>query len=687
MKTKQTKVISFLLLLLVVAGCKKKSKDEIQDPEIDFHGLNVPNNFSYANTETLPISVEVLLLGKRAYDQAAFEVYIDDVAESFNEGSNTDSLRLIGSFKLDDKGKYNSTIKIPTTITKVYLVSKSIGIPQYFQLEKSAQGFSLAYDADTYYLKKSSSMVSNGVNGLLSVMSLTAARSWNNVGYPDYLTDPVYVSSKFLRRLQSALPYKTPVNPAYLNAAIPRTIVLDLKPGQSADVSITFMFANSANKNTLGYYWFNTNTPPATASAIVNKGYIFPSTSRSNTLNYSGLVSGNTVKLIGPNADGSFPPNTTIGFFLISNSFTPTAEGTPGTINTTRTTYYSNSNFNVAGSTGIMAGVKQRMVSLYDEATNKIVWAIEDGTDGDYSDIAFFASWNPNEAVPVKDFPKLPEVPTTDDDFVYYPAKNTKGTLLFEDCWPRLADFDMNDLVLNHNYVGALDEKGKITQINFKFDLASISAQQNNGFAVMIPDVAPDNIQSISKLNLNGTNTNSLTNQNYAVESGNGRDAVVRIFDNATEIFGSNIVNNIGAGSITSAAKTFSFTVTFKTPISLSTFHNISPFAIGRGVRSVEIHLANRRPSALVNTKLFKTEDDNSSFATGVYYLSNTRSSLGNLCWAVDVPMQIPYPKSGKAITSAYRNFAEWATSGGKSKTDWYTSGTNNRVTGLLIYP
>ncbi|WAC40194.1 hypothetical protein [Pedobacter sp. SL55] len=74
------------------------------------------------------------------------------------------------------------------------------------------------------------------------------------------------------------------------------------------------------------------------------------------TTNYSGLVAGNTVELVGPNADGSFPPNTSIGFYLIANSFTPTAVGTPGTINTTRTTYYGNYNLNTAGSTRLHGG-------------------------------------------------------------------------------------------------------------------------------------------------------------------------------------------------------------------------------------------------------------------------------------------------------------------------------------------
>lgn len=688
MKLKTTKLGTCLMLLLLGASACKKNPIEVrQEPERDFKGMKVPNDFSYNNNEVLPLSAEVLLLGNTPYDGAKFEIYLDDLSTAIDADQFPDSLRMIGQFKLDAKGKYLSEVKVPTNTKKLYLLSKSIGIPQYFELEKTSAGFQMKYDAETAY-GKSKPVNAVSFSRMASVAAFAAVpRSWDNVGFPDYLSAPIYVSSRFLRRFQAAVPYKTPVNPDYLKTDIPRSIVLDLKPGQTADVKITFMFANSANKNTLGYYWFNTNTPPANAAAITNKNYIFPSTSRQNTTNYSGLVAGNTVTLVGPNADGSFPPNTTIGFFLISNGFTPTAAGSPGQINTNRTTYYSNQNFNAPGTSANMLNVKERMVSLYDEATNRIVWAIEDGVDGDYSDVAFFATWNPNEAVPKDKYPPLPEVPQTDADFVYYPAKDLKGTLLFEDCWPRLADFDMNDMVINHNYTGLLDENGKISQLNVKFDLTSVSAQQNNGFALLIPNVPSANIQSISNLNMNGSNTNSNLQQSYAVETGNSRDAVIRVFDNASAILGGNEVNNVGAGNITAPAKTFSFTVNMKPAMTVADFHNISPFVTGRGVRSVEIHLANRRPSFLVNTSLFKTEDDNSSASTGVYYLSNTRNSLGNLCWAVDVPMKIPYPKSGKAIIAAYKNFEEWATSGGKQKTDWYTSGTGNRVAGLLVYP
>lgn len=703
----------FVCMALFLWACKKQEKIQAELPkEVDFKEMQVPSGFDYSTTSVQNLNVHVSLLGGAAYTGAEFDVYLDDPSVYFDQPDLMDKLRKIMSIRLDEKGNFSTALRIPGYIQKVYLLSKSIGIPEYFELSKSSTGFNMNYDPNPQQAGKSSGVAKFSYNldvsqnhvlaegiysGLrtLSDASGTNAvvRSWSNVGFPDYLTAPVYVNPSFLQRFKAALPkgVPVPVGSEYLNSAVPRTIVLDLKAGQTADVSITFMFANSANKNTLGYYWYPSNTPPATASAIpaTNKGYIFPSTSRTSTTNYSGLVAGHTVKLLGPNADGSFPPNTTIGFFLISNSFTPTAAGTPGTINTGRTTYYSNSNINVAGATGYMSGKKERMVTLYDEATNKIVWSIEDGTDGDYSDIAFFASWNPNEAIDVINFPKLPTAPRTDSDYIFYPAKNVKGTLLFEDCWPRLADFDMNDMVLNHNYAGLLDQSAanKVSEVNFTFDLASISAQQNNSFAVMIPGVTPDQIALVTHLNFDGANINSNKSTTYALESGHTDDMVIRVFDGATTILGGNNVNNVGEGSINRAVETFSFTVKFNPSINVSDFNKISPFLIPRGNRSVETHLSNRRPTIKANKSFFGTEDDNSSVAAGRYYLSNTKRSAGNITWAIDVPEKIPYPKSGGSMTLAYPNFVSWATSGATSHTDWYTNGAGNRIGEKLVNP
>src|SRR5690606_32602156 len=145
----------------------------------------------------------------------------------------------------------------------------------------------------------------------------------------------------------------------------------------------------------------------------------------------------------------------------------------------------------------------------------------------------------------------------------------------------------------NHNYTGLIDqvEANKISEVNFTFDLASISAQQNNSFGVMIPNATPNQVAIVTNLNFDGANINSNKSLTYSVESGHTNDVVVRVFDGATTIMGGTNVNNVGNGSTTRAVETFSFTVKFNPAIPVSDFNKISPFLIPRGSRSVEIHL------------------------------------------------------------------------------------------------
>lgn len=695
MKSKFTPLLQcFLVLMLFGIGCKKRSED-VPDvlKEVNFREMIVPNGFNYSTTQLKNLNVKVGLLGGEAYEGAKFDVYLDNPHDYIGEPEELNKLRKVMSITLNKEGKYNTELKLPGYIEKIYLVSKSVGIPDYFELSASSTGFNLNYLPVNQEVTRSYSLMNklSSVRGAVSAGNLgaQAIKSWSNVGFPDYLIDPIPVPAAFLNRISAALPRGQKVNTDFMGSGAPRTIVLDLKPGQTADVNITFLFANSANKNTLGYYWYPTNTPPASAAAIVNKGYIFPSTSRTTVTDYSGLVAGNTVKLTGPNADGSFPPNTSIGFFLIANGFTPSSTvGTPGTINTGRTTYYSNKNFNAAGTSGNMNGVKERMIAIYDQSTNKIVWSVEDGTDGDYSDVAFFATWNPNEAINTDEFPKVPTVPGQTPDIIYTPSANTKGTLLFEDSWPKLADFDMNDMVLNYRHAAKVDDFGQlVSEVNFSFDLVAVAAKQNNGFAVMIPNVAPGLVASISKLNFSGQNINTIQDITYSVEPGHTNDLVIKLFDGASTIMGGDCINNEGSGCAVGGTKTFSFTVKFTSPVKVSDFNNISPFIIPRGNRAFETHLANQRPSVKADTRYFGTDDDGSVPGQGKYYLSNAKNSVGNINWAVEVPEQIPYPKSGQSMTLAYPNFVEWAKSGNALKKDWYTNGTGNRVMSKLVNP
>ncbi|MBK5203394.1 MAG: DUF4842 domain-containing protein, partial [Prolixibacteraceae bacterium] len=52
--------------------------------------------------------------------------------------------------------------------------------------------------------------------------------------------------------------------------------------------------------------------------------------------------------------------------------------------------------------------------------------------------------------------------------------------------------------------------------------------------------------------------------------------------------------------------------------------------------------------------------------------VSSLYKSTTNLIWGLAVPGPFSYPSEAKAITKAYPDFKNWATSGGTTNTDWY---------------
>ena len=84
--------------------------------------------------------------------------------------------------------------------------------------------------------------------------------------------------------------------------------------------------------------------------------------------------------------------------------------------------------------------------------------------------------------------------------YVYYPAKNTYGTVMFEDRWPVVGDYDLNDLIIDCNWI----EKyyawqwilvpphywfRKVFGIEAKFKIRATGASYKISYAVQLPNI------------------------------------------------------------------------------------------------------------------------------------------------------------------------------------------------------
>ncbi|MCH8486185.1 MAG: LruC domain-containing protein [Candidatus Cyclonatronum sp.] len=256
----------------------------------------------------------------------------------------------------------------------------------------------------------------------------------------------------------------------------------------------------------------------------------------------------------------------------------------------------------------------------------------------------------------------------------YFPAANTYATVAFEDLWPGLGDYDMNDLVIDYKLNEVTNAANEVKDMIFDIRVRATGASVSSGVGVMLP-VPPSAVQSVTgqeigsgivTLNPNGT------------EAGQS-NAVIIFADDATRTLG-RYQNTVNPDRHVPYHE-FTVTITFENAVDRSVL-GTSPFNIFSFrvlERGREVHLPGMPPTDLADAELFGTNDDNTNVAAGRFYKSHE-----NLNWAIHVSESIPYPLEGVDLTNAYLNFRNWAESGGESSIDWYLDLIGNREESLL---
>jgi len=265
-----------------------------------------------------------------------------------------------------------------------------------------------------------------------------------------------------------------------------------------------------------------------------------------------------------------------------------------------------------------------------------------------------------------------------------YPAAGY-GTLMFEDLWPGMGDYDFNDLVLNYRYDVVSNADDNVVEVTYSFVTRAIGGSLRNGFAFQLDGIPSSRIVSVS-----GAKTTGIS---YATINSNGTEANqtnanIIVFKNAFDLLphtsGYSFIN-VEAGAPDVGTDTTEVVVTFTTtenPTAIANFTHalFNPYLIVNQERGKEVHKANRIPSSLMNTSYFGQGQDNSNPAQSIYY----RTSSG-LPWVLDVTESVPYAEEKTDFTEAFVKFAQWATSGGTSYTDWYQDLPTYRNTDKLF--
>lgn len=246
-------------------------------------------------------------------------------------------------------------------------------------------------------------------------------------------------------------------------------------------------------------------------------------------------------------------------------------------------------------------------------------------------------------------------------------------TSLYEDLYPCMGDYDLNDFVHNYSYQeGILN--GVINEIKFDYKFPAIGAGFNNSFVLRVMDTG-----DTAALILDAASAYDSAEITRVHDTEN--NTTLFVFNNIKSIYTSN------TGAIINTVRIDYANI----PVISGTVTNINgaydEFILQNGEMGHEIHplynelhrdfAALNSPSMYNDANNFSRCDDKSS-GTNLFVNNN------GFPWVLtDLPVDLPWPKEGISILEAFPNFDDFVTS--NPALDWYTNINGNRNSANLI--
>lgn len=672
---------SFTALLLstviFLASCMKKTTDApagttapTTNAENNPLGIVTPSSFNWDNFSEVSLN----LIFKTPDSQPLKNTLINIYDKNIEEGGV-----VLFTALTDENGKLTQKMMLPSYLTEVVVDADFMGLIRNATVRVvnktiscsigGPEGYSGNLVPAPSFTGKPSTSVAGRIDAATPYSFMGA---YSSTGVPKYL-EPAndVIETELLSFINVSLPEQksAPIlHPEYID----HNSKINLDITALSDVWITFVHEGAGNTNTLAYFTYPTKKMPKTIGEIDSLHIILPNASLNGS--GGGLVSGNKVKL------GRFPKDVSIGFCLIANGWNGTSVGA-GTEK-----FYSIDDLNPEVDTKI----KRHAVLLYDAKRSLFLTGFEDinrssaSCDQDFNDIVFYSKANPVTAIDTKDVMPIATPADTDKDGVldandlfpndptrayisYYPSEKVFSTIAFEDNWPYMGDYDMNDMVVDYRYKMINNASNNTVEMYCDYVVRASGAAKRNGFGVELPFTA-DFIDKVTGSLVADRNVTEIGSN--GIETKVNRTVIVPFDDVFTIAKASNpFMLNTVPGNGYLQIDTIHMLMKFKSALTsgqlgLAPFN---PFLIVNRDRSHEVHLPGYKPTEKVNSKLFGTGADNSNPATGVYYKSKS-----NLPFALALPETWSYPSEYKSIADTYTKFAEWAASGGITWTNWY---------------
>jgi LruC domain-containing protein len=481
-----------------------------------------------------------------------------------------------------------------------------------------------------------------------------------NIGKPENLLwSASEYTTDFFARINNALP-ESESNEAFSTDDCGSIVDLD----EEGEVFVTFVHEGTDYKNAFGFFTFDRNNPPQ-SSAEVMEIIIFPNLSSPH------MASGHRLSL------GTFPAGTSIGFLIAANGF----DYYTGVKTEEIPYYYSLQYLNPEEDPTL----RQHTVLLYDEEVGEVILGFEDlpGTwgDNDFNDAVFSIKTSPGSAIHNESLTKVPDVNDSDadglidsldefpDDYrraysTYFPSQTEFVTLAYEDNWPRLGDYDFNDLVVKERFQTTYDASGLVSGFIIQGFISARGGSKANGFALRLVDIPASQVE-YANLQINNITYDKKTESNQT-------DAVISLWGNSkvftdTGEAGQCSLFNTNKNCAEFSPVEFTFDLRFTNGL-LSLNHSVIDFFIYRSNdRTLEIHMPGYAPTDWFNFARFGTADDTSNVSQERYFRSTT-----NLPWGLKISDNWDYPREYIDVLWAYPDYEQWVESSGSLATAWY---------------
>lgn len=263
----------------------------------------------------------------------------------------------------------------------------------------------------------------------------------------------------------------------------------------------------------------------------------------------------------------------------------------------------------------------------------------------------------------------------------------TSGTLVFEDNWPTLGDYDFNDLVADYkvqtHYTPGNPDHYQYERINVSVTFRAVGGYHPDKLGLQFLGIDNDSFKRLRNKYIASTEGLDVRTKGITVklENKGEEDIPVFIFEGLSSLRnGKDYYNTEKADDTDLVTVSFSIYFNLKNNLDASSALTQSASAFNQDFFLItnekrEIHLKGYGPSALYTNYDKDLSLPNAEVAGSTYYCTDK-----NFVWGMKLPRNFKHPKEKIDISEAYTGFKGWVESNALNNQEWYKTPVAGKV-------